>query len=272
VLWGHAYRLAFDRDPNDPQGLDFPKLADVLRSVFKSQKLDIVAFDSCNVSLLEGAYQLRSVAKYMVASQFTDPLPGWPYDEILKRVLGDQKHLTKEDGIKDFGRAIVSQFVRNYSGTDNATMTMLDLSRVGEVRDGVGELARQLALAIDGDQAELDAVMDMFQRSQVPNEQPSVDLVTLCWNLLNYSGNSQLRQAASALGDLLLQPTDPFIVAHARSDLVVAMLQGVSILAPNVLTQSGVVDDSLRSDYDALDLAQDTLWGQLVFALAEPDD
>jgi hypothetical protein len=272
VLWGHAYRLAFDRDPKDPEGLDFPKLADVLQSTFEDQSLDIVAFDSCNVSLLEGSYQLRSVAKYMVASQFTDPLPGWPYDEILKRVLHDKNNFTGEEGTKDFGRAIVSQFVRKYTGTDNATMTMLDLSRVTEIRDGVAELARQLATAVDGDQSELDAVTDMFQRSQVPVDQPSVDLVTLCWNLTNFSGSKGLRLAASALGDLLLKPTDPFIVAHARSDLVVAMLHGVSILAPNVVTPSRSVPDSLRSEYDTLDLAQDTLWGELVFALAEPDD
>jgi hypothetical protein len=208
----------------------------------------------------------------MVASQFTDPLPGWPYYEILKRVLDDQNHLTEEDGIKDFGRAIVSQFVRKYSGTDSATMTMLDLSRVNDIRDSVGELARQLTLAVDGDQAELNAVTDMFQRSQVPVEQPSVDLVTLCWHLVNYSGSTQLRKAASTLGDLLLKPTDPFIVAHARSDLVVAMLHGVSVLAPNVASLSESVSDSLRSEYDALDLAHDTLWGELVFALAEPDE
>jgi hypothetical protein len=100
-------------------------------------------------------------------------------------------------------------------------------------------------------------------------EQPSVDLISFCSHLLNYSGNLELRTAASALGDLLLKPTDPFIVAHERSDLVVAMLQGVSAFAPSV--KSGFDSISLRPRYEELDLAKDTLWGDLVFALAEPD-
>jgi hypothetical protein len=270
VLWGHAYRLAFNRDPNNPDGTDFRKLSEVLRSNSEDGwKLDIVAFDSCNVSLIEFAYQLRGAAHYMVASQFTDPLPGWPYDDILERVLVDRKNLTGKDGPRDFGRAIVSFFVRSYVGTENATMTMLDLHRVGDIAKNVEGLARELLLAVDADEGELDVVLDGLERSQVPVEQPSVDLISFCSHLLNYSGNLKLRTAASALGDLLLKPTDPFIVAHERSDLVVAMLQGVSAFAPSV--KSGFDSISLRPRYEELDLAKDTLWGDLVFALAEPD-
>ena len=113
-----------------PDGLDFPQVATVLQNTNEGgNRLQIVAFDSCNVSLLEGAYQLREVADYLVASQFTDPLPGWPYDVILKRVAGDKDHFTGAKGPKDFGRAIVSQFVRSYEGQKNVTMTMLELSR-----------------------------------------------------------------------------------------------------------------------------------------------
>jgi hypothetical protein len=271
VLWGHAYKLAFNRDPEDPEGLDFPDLADALRNekAGKAGKIDIVGFDSCNVSLIEAAYQLRDTARYLVGSQFTDPLPGWRYDQILKRVLDDreQKHLTGHNGPKDFGRAIVSLFVRNYVGQASATMTMLDLSRVEAIGDGVDELANELALAVD-DSQERANVDIAFQRSQVPVTQPSVDLVTLCWNLLNYSGIESVRVAAATLGDLLLRPADPFVVAHEKSDLLVAMLHGVSILAPNVMGE-GFDFRSLAPKYDRFDLAKKTVWGKLVFALAE---
>jgi len=282
VLWGHAYRLAFNRNPQDPEGLDFPELADVLKNALaEGEKLDIVAFDSCNVSLIEAAYQLRHVANHMVGSQFSDPLPGFPYDKILTKVLKDPDCLAGDDqedsqgiyhgGPKDFGRAIVSQFVRNYVGEKNATMTMLDLGSVTEVRDGIAVLAREILLAIDADDNELELVRDLFERSQVPIDQPSVDLATFCWNLQSFSGNKNVQVAASTLGDLLLRPTTPFVVAHGRSDLLVAMLQGVSAFAPNVVSQTGFVDQTLRDEYDLLDLAHDTLWGKLVFALAEPD-
>jgi hypothetical protein len=292
VLWGHAYRLAFNRDPKDPQGLDFPILSAVLEETNGGKPIDIVAFDSCNVSLIEAAYQLRDVAKYMVASQFTDPLPGFPYDKIFARVLADRHNLAGDDrvdgsgayrgGPEDFGRAIVSQFVRHYSGSKSVTMTMLDLSRADAIRDRIQEVACALGSAIGGNAEELNRVKLMFQRSQVPDElrgQPSIDLTTFCWHLSKYSGNQALRTAAYALGEDLLFVGDPpahkdkdqrpFIVAHGRSGLVVAILNGVSVFAPNVAT--GFDSPDLRRRYESLDLSQHTLWDELVYALAEPE-
>jgi hypothetical protein len=281
VLWGHAYRLAFNRDPSDPDGLDFRKLSEALRDTSDLdqvidlektdvKKIDIVAFDSCNVSLLEGAYQLRNTAQFMVSSQFTDPLPGWPYTEILKPIVRDP-----EIGAQDFGRAIVSQFVRHYSepddqkGRDNVTMTLLDLGEMDDIGSKFGDLAIQLLLSVNEDQSELDRVKDFFQLTQVVGNQPSVDLISFCWQLQNHSGHNKLRVAAAALGNLLVRSPAPFIVAHERSGLVVAMLQGVSVFAPNV--KPGFDASLLRERYSEWDLAQDTLWGDLVFALAEPD-
>jgi hypothetical protein len=272
VLWGHAYRLAFNRDPQRPDGLDFPDVRGVLERTNDGKRIDIVAFDSCNVSLLEAAYELRDVADYMVASQFIDPLPGWPYNVILKKVLESPDHFAQVDltknpplnGPMDFGRAIVSQFVRHYEREQSVTMTMLDLSCVGEIGERVGELQTELLVAVRDDRAELAHLRASFQRSRVPIRQPSVDLLTFCWNLLFFSRNERVRIAAATLGNLLLQPSDPFVVAHARTDLVVGMLQGVSILAPNVI--SGFNLGNLRALYQRLDLSEH--WGDLVFALA----
>jgi hypothetical protein len=267
VLWGHAYRLAFNRDPETPDGLDFPDLKAVLQRTNDGKKIDIVAFDSCNVSLIEAAYELREVADYLVASQFIDPLPGWPYDIILEKVRDSHDHFAgaNGEGPKDFGRAIVSQFARHYDRQKSVTMTMLDLSCVAEIGDRIGELQTELTLAVNEDRTELAGVIEIFQRSQVPIRQPSVDLVTFCWYLLFFSRNERVRIAAATLGELLLRPKNPFVLAHARTDLLVGMLQGVSILAPNVT--SGFDLASLRAAYERLDLSEH--WGDLVFALAE---
>jgi hypothetical protein len=275
VVWGHGYRLAFNRDPDDPRGLAFHQLQTVLENTNGDKKLDIIGFDSCNISLIEGAYQLREVADYLVASQFTDPLPGWPYHVVVKKILEvqdtqeDDGHFAGSEGPKDLARAIVSQFVRHYERDKSVTMTALDLNRVGDIADRLGDLAIELASSIENDDAESSAVQEMFQRSQVPLAQPSVDLTTFCWNLLNFSASEQVRIAAATVGDLLLKPTDPFIVAHARSDLLVSMLNGVSILAPNVVDSRDLDVPGLRTQYDALDFARTASWGDLVFSLAE---
>lgn len=263
VLWGHAYRLAFNRNPND--ALDFPKLAQTLQRTFPEGPIDIVAFDSCNVSLVEGAYELRATARFMVASQFTDPLPGWPYDEILSRPKDDPAM-----DADDLGRAIVSQFVRHYTGEKSVTMTMLDLGFVDEIRMAVDDLATTLLFAVNGNGDELSRLHTVFQWSQVSPGQPGIDLTSFCWHLTKYSGSAEVRTAARTLGNLLLKPTNPFIAAHGTSDLDVTMLRGVSAFAPNVVSKSGFEFRSLQAPYQALGFSTDSVWDELVFALAEP--
>jgi hypothetical protein len=280
VLWGHAYRLAFNRDPKNTEGLDFIRLAEEIdQTNTNGDKLDIVAFDSCNVSLIEAAYQLRNSARLMVASQFSDPLPGWPYKEILSRIASDPEGFSGHKGPKEFARLIVSQFVRHYTRKNHVTMTALDLSLLDQIPGALTRLSNEL-LSLLGDHDELAAFRDSFQRAQVPGPdeagQPSVDLISLCWHLIHSSQSPDVAVAAAALSDLLFFPGDgngsgnnPFVVAHARNDLVVAMLQGVSIFAPNVVSDESYID--LRSKYGQLELAKSTPWADLVFELAEPD-
>ena len=263
VLWGHAYRLAFNRDGND--ALDFPKLARTLQKTFPEGPIDIVAFDSCNVSLIEGAYELRSTARFMVASQFTDPLPGWPYHEILVKPKDDPTM-----DADDLGRAIVSQFVRHYTGQKSVSMTMLDLRFVNEIRVAIDDLATTLLFAVSGDSDERSRLHTVFQWSQVSPGQPGIDLTSFCWHLTKYSGNAEARNAARTLGNLLLKPTNPFIAAHGTSDLDVTMLRGVSAFAPNVVSNAGFEFRSLQVPYQALGFSTDSVWDELVFALAEP--
>ena len=262
-------------------------MSEVLRDV-KGRPIDIVAFDSCNVSWIEAAYQFRDVAKYLVATQFIDPLPGWPYHEILDRIVNPGTIAPKAGAVavrnvmkvEDLGRAIVSQFVRHYDKperryaktrndeTATVTMTALNLARMDEIGEAIGQLAIALALAVNADSRELSTLRQAFELSQVQTNECAADLVTLCWYLMNYSGRADVREAAAGLGDLLLRPSDPFIVAHARTDLTVAMLNGVSIFAP-LLPKPGFDPESLRPLYEALDLSKDTLWAELVYALSE---
>jgi hypothetical protein len=288
VIWGHAWRFAFLRDGTD--ALDFTKMSDALQNVYQGEKIDIVAFDSCNVSWIEAAYQFRNVAKYLVATQFIDPLPGWPYKEILERIVNPGSIAGKAGEVAqrkpidadDLGRAIVSQFVRHYEkpkarlsevsagGDQSATVTMtaLDLERVSPIGDAIARLSIALALSVNGDTTELDTLMEAFERSQVQTNESAADLTTLCWHLMNHSGSPDVRAAAAGVGDLLLRPNKPFIVAHAKSDLTVAMLNGVSIFAPT-LRKPGFDPDSIRPLYEMLDLSQATLWDELVYALAD---
>lgn len=53
----------------------------------KGSELDFIGFHSCSVASLEVAYELRDIAKYMMASQGTAFVGSWPYRQILMRVF-----------------------------------------------------------------------------------------------------------------------------------------------------------------------------------------
>ena len=64
--------------------LDFAELSDVLRRFRKQYgseaKLDIIAFDACELATVELSYQLSPFATFLLGSQVGIPIPGWPYD------------------------------------------------------------------------------------------------------------------------------------------------------------------------------------------------
>ncbi len=95
VSWGHAYDFAIGHAQTRSgtiDALDFVELGQVLGGLqheiskyygTKHQsKLDIVAFDACDVATVEMALQLYPFAKYLLGSEMGVPIPGWPYDRI----------------------------------------------------------------------------------------------------------------------------------------------------------------------------------------------
>ena len=50
-------------------------------------------------------------------------------------------------------------------------------------------------------------VSRLFELAQTGDGEPFVDVITLCRLLFRYSGSSQVRAAARALGDALFAPT-----------------------------------------------------------------
>lgn len=262
VLWGHAYRLAFGRDGAD--AMEFPKLSQALEGFKKAnrnEKLDVVGFDACGMCVFEGAYQLRHTAGYMIASQVGVPLPGWPYEIILERMNADPDMTAT-----DVGALIVRKFVGSYD-EQGVTMSMLDLQRSAVIASAVAELTGELRRALTADALELVNVEEIFQDCHVVKDQAAVDLVTFCWHLVTYSEHEGIRRAARKVGDLLINPGESFIREHGRSNITVALLQGLSLFAPMVGPAKDLPE--LRQRYDALDFASETGWGDLVFELAQ---
>jgi hypothetical protein len=240
-------------------------------------KLDIVAFDACAIATIEMAYQLAPYAKYMIASQVTIPLPGWPYHKILKR-LADPKGNLMEPA--ELGSYAVRRFSEHYRAHERAvTLSYLDLSHAGGLFRLTDALARKLAIALDGDADEVAVVSRLFELAQTEDGDPFVDVVMLCRFLMNYSNDAAVRLAARELADALLSlpmvgtevttRAKPFIVENGLNSALAAGLHGVSLYAPNVAP--GHDFGSASHFYEKFAFGRETLWRELVRALSLPN-
>jgi hypothetical protein len=281
VLWGHAYDFAFGRQRTRDgtiDALDFAELSDVLKHLqddlgYGSAKLDILAFDACDLATVEIACQFQRFAKYLLGSEIGIPIPGWPYDRVLDRLRAPKGDLM---GPAELGSYIVRRFCESYSASSPVSLSLLDLERAHELF-GISEvLALTLEAAIQ-DAGTRDRIVELFSRSQTAENKPYVDVADLCLNLVREGGDAFVAEAAKALGDFLISPRPPlvgkslegsgkaFVVENGRNSGGTARLNGISIYAPHVAPSNDSV--AVQPLYMKFAFAQETRWSDLVHAL-----
>jgi clostripain len=109
-------------------------------------KLDIFAYDACLMGQTEVAYELKDVAKYLVASSDSEGAEGWPYHNILdKNVLKNIESalMTKFN----FQPDALAKFLVRAAAQDQSnlpTMSAIDLSKMDEVAKASDKLAQAI--------------------------------------------------------------------------------------------------------------------------------
>ena len=115
ILSGHSDGVIGRRllpDGNADVSLTLGSLRGVLEDALpkdsegKKKKFDIIGFDGCLMGMLEVGFELKDVAKILVASQGNIPTTGWIYDEILTDIINKNGDMDE----KDFGVSIVKSY------------------------------------------------------------------------------------------------------------------------------------------------------------------
>lgn len=153
VLWNHGggfkargysvtRNLLWDDHPVYDASMTIPELATALSQIrdLLGRPVDLVGMDACLMAMAEVAYEIRDLADYMVASENTEWIAGWPYDDILQS-------LSENTTMSPAGLAgvIVDCFIAYYSVGDLATQSAVDLSRMEAVANATDALARELS-------------------------------------------------------------------------------------------------------------------------------
>jgi hypothetical protein len=205
---------------------------DVLAGVVASgalagRKFDIVGFDACLMAMVENSYALRSVSKYMVASEELEPGLGWRYDDWLGQLTANPS----QDGLA-LGKQLIDSYRRTYGdntvpGADpNTTMSLSDLSKdgdaAGDLAGSVSSFAQALITALP---SELDIVKSA--RAACPEYAPNsfgdgrnyflhIDLGCFAQNVASKTKNQTTKRAAEQVLQAISSEIDADYVGAAR--------------------------------------------------------
>lgn len=152
ILSGHGKGVESNflvKDSVPPQSLTIKQLQDVidhddvwmaLKSVDKTDVIDILGFDSCLMSMIEVCYELRDNAKLLVGSQGSEANLGWPYKAVFEYL---QENCT--DTPDKLAKAVVDATVMYYLDFSIIANSSADLS----VADLAANKIKELVAAID---------------------------------------------------------------------------------------------------------------------------
>jgi len=122
------------------------EIADALARSFDDRKLDLLAFDSCLMGMVEAAYAFRNVAESYVASEEMVPGYGFDYHAWLDALAAKPEM----NGV-EAGKAIVKTYGEYYKKAKNqrATLALIDLTKIGAVAEATSVFADALKDALD---------------------------------------------------------------------------------------------------------------------------
>ncbi|MCC6035382.1 MAG: clostripain-related cysteine peptidase [Desulfurococcaceae archaeon] len=150
ILWNHGDNWhGFGWDDTNHDYLSIEEIRRVLSSI--DVEIDILGFDACLMSSIEVTYTLSLTGKVdiIVASEEYIPGYGWPYDKVLEKLV-ENPDMTP----RDFAKIIVEEYVKSYTrGSQGfapyATLSAVELNKVGGVVSHLEKLTSILLENID---------------------------------------------------------------------------------------------------------------------------
>lgn len=181
IFWNHGggpiKGVCWDENYNK-DALMIPEIVEgIENSTFRDQRLDLIGFDACLMGSVETAWQLADYARYMVASEETEPGTGWDYSFL--------KGMEKEASLADTARRIIDLYIASADPEmeDHMTLSLIDLDRIQAVTQAMDRFFSDLNGIMDPtmflDMSSLRHYAQGFGRDFRAAESADYDLVDL---------------------------------------------------------------------------------------------
>ena len=157
VFWNHGGAMdgcCYDENFNDDP-LTNSEVHTALKNAFKNvgrtEKLSWVGYDACLMAVADVADLNSDYFEYMVASQESEPGEGWDYDNWIDDIYSNSKIETPKL-LKEISDTFVAKcadcynsYGGQYRGFNDATMSVLDLSKMQSFRVAWENMAANLS-------------------------------------------------------------------------------------------------------------------------------
>ena len=267
--------LAADASHGD-DGLSLFELQDALRSVgglLRAGKFDLVVLHACSMGAVEAGFQLRDVARFLVACSGPLGKTGLCY-----RCLAT---LAPETDARTLGLAIAtdSQAAATKAGDLAPVICVCNLGRVGPLAEAVSQLASTISLSRSSSSDLAEDVLDW--RQPLADRPLDTDLGAFCQCVAQSPwASAETKSAARRVLQALRGVDSPrlgYIAASTARPLLSRTFQesGVSVFSPpeNMLKKLNGKDDNALGDlldyYAQTDFARSSTWLALLRRMTE---
>ena len=274
---GYGWRGICQDETNGDVLMPIDGIATALKSVKADTKkgVDLLAFDACNMMLLEVIYELKDAVPYIVGSQTMVPFDGLPYRMFIS-------DLVKDPGLSpaELATNIVNEYVLYYSSKwdyehimtysqDFATASAVDTSKLDALGDAFGQLAAVLEPIIPEHMKEVEEARGyslIGTWTNMAGWEWNPDVLTFVRGLREISGHPELISAIDAFE----MAYDEAVIAEAHSKKYHETAQGLSFWFPPSLAQYNSMGYYWARQFVyhdiGLDLVAETAWYDCLMA------
>jgi hypothetical protein len=181
-----------------------------LADVVNKGKLTIIGLDACSMSMVEIAYELHGLAKFMVASQEEVPDTSFSYRSLVDRFRkGKVAEELCREVVVDYAKAYQEYFFSEATAMHPVTLAAIDLTRMEKLKEPLRQLAAALLSAARKNSESAKAIYFARQNSQSFVGGLFVDLHDFCDKL------GQKVQDLKAVCRKVSEAIDDVVSAHA---------------------------------------------------------
>jgi len=275
VLSGHGGGTEPDflmKDESPFGSLTIPELkqafADIQADLDPSQRIDILGFDSCLMSMAEVCYELKGLVDIVIGSEGYSPASGWPYREILERLSREVDDTTLGLETPDYAasirkriaKGIVDEYVNFYAdywlGGVSVAQAALDVDKVKELKIHIDNLADALIGELDKPEARAAMILAHWDAQSYHGEL-FIDLADFCNCLKERYENDVISGLCETLTTFI---ASEFVLKSCHSGPAYQYSYGVSVYFPW---------SRVTPSYGELEFSQQSSWAKFLNAYTE---